>query len=329
MSTKKVKSAPYVPADGVADMSLAADGRVQIALAEKNMGALVKMAESYAKERPFAGKRIAINLHVTKETAVLVRALAAGGAERIAVTGCNAFSTQDNVAAALADEGIEVHARHGCTKEQYYAGIDRVLAIKPHVIVDDGCDLTVQLHEKFPEHLEHVLGGCEQTTSGVIRAKNMTAEGVLKFPLIATNDNKTKHLLDNYYGTGQSVWDGIMRATAMFCAAKTVVVVGYGACGKGIALRAKGLGAQVVVAEIHPFAALQAVYDGFTVLPMDEAAPLGDVFVTATGSKHVVSKAHIASMKDGAMLSNAGQFDYELDLVGLRALQKGESRNVR
>lgn len=297
---------------------LAAQGATLIELAEKGMGALVAVGERFKKEKPFAGLRLAINLHVTKETAVLVRALAKGGAERIALTGCNAFSTQDAIVAALSAEGIECHAKHGCSKEEYYGYVRSVLAVKPHIIVDDGCDLTVEAH-KTPELVAGVIGGCEQTTSGVIRARNMTADGALKFPLVATNDNKTKHLLDNYYGTGQSVWDGIMRATAMFVPSKVAVVCGYGACGKGIALRAKGLGARVVVTEVHPFAALQAVYDGFVVLPMAEAAAQGDVFCTASGSKHVISAAHIASMKEGAVLCNAGQFDYEIDLPVHRA----------
>ena len=309
------------PADGVKDMGLAEEGREQIALAEANMGALVELGERFAAERPFAGRRLAVNLHVTKETAVLVRVLKKGGAERIALMGCNAFSTQDAVAAALADEGIEVFAKHGRDTAQYYRDIERVLEVRPHVIVDDGCDLVVGIHEKGGEYVEGVIGSCEQTTSGVIRARNMTASGALRFPLVATNENKTKHLLDNYYGTGQSVWDGIMRSTAMFCAAKTAVCIGYGACGKGIALRAKGLGAQVVVCEVHPFRALQALYDGHQVMPMAEAAARGDVFCSATGSKHVVSAEHIRKMKSGAMICNAGQFDYEIDLKGLRAMQ--------
>lgn len=312
----------------IADASLAATGKVLIELAEKGMAALVKVGDRFKAEQPFAGLSIAINLHVTKETAVLVRALAKGGA-KIAMTGCNAFSTQDSIAAALAAEGIEVHAKHGCSKEEYYSYCRSVLAIEPHIIVDDGCDLTVEAHKLGADFLARVIGGCEQTTSGVIRAKNMADAGALKFPVIATNDNKTKYLLDNYYGTGQSVWDGIMRATAMFVPSKVAVVCGYGACGKGIALRAKGLGARVVVTEVHPFAALQAVYDGFVVLPMAEAAKQGDLFCAATGSKHVIAKEHMAVMKDGAMLCNAGQFDYEIDHPGLRALQSGESRFTR
>lgn len=317
-----------MPSD-IRDPSLASDGKTQIALAELGMSALVEQGRRFAEEKPFAGLRIAVNLHVTKETAVLVRALAAGGAERIALTGCNAFSTQDNIAAALAAEGIDVYAKHGCSKDDFYVALGKALDIKPHLIVDDGCDLTVEMHKRGADELGNVIGGCEQTTSGVIRATNMTADGALKYPLIATNDNKTKHLLDNYYGTGQSVVDSVMRATAMFLPSKVAVVVGYGACGKGIALRAKGLGARVVVTETHPFAALQAVYDGFQVVPMAEAAALGDLFISATGSKHVVSAAHMANMKDGAVVCNAGQFDYEIDLTGLRAMQVGESRLVR
>lgn len=312
----------------IADASLAPQGALLLELAEKGMTALVRIGERFKAEETFKGLRIAINLHVTKETAILVRALARGGAS-IAITGCNAFSTQDSIAAALAAEGIEVHAKHGCTKDEYFGFCRAVLATKPHLIIDDGCDLTVEAHKMGGGVLDNVIGGCEQTTSGVIRAKNMTTAGALSFPLIATNDNKTKHLLDNYYGTGQSVWDGIMRATVMFVPSKVAVVVGYGACGKGIALRAKGLGARVVVTETHPFAALQAVYDGFVVMPIEDAAKEGDIFVTATGSKHVISGAHMATMKDGAYLCNAGQFDYELDHTGLRAMQVGESRYTR
>lgn len=234
------------------------------------------------------GTRIGINLHVTKETAVLVRTLLAGGAE-IAITGCNAFSTQDDVAAALVTDGASVFCTHGCSSEEYFGYIQNVVDFRPHLLIDDGCDLCVAIHAAGPEAQEAVIGGCEQTTSGVIRLRNMEKNKALRFPWITTNENKTKHLLDNYYGTGQSVWDGIMRATTFFIAGKVAVCVGYGHCGKGIALRAKGLGATVVVTEVDPFAALTAVYDGFRVMPIAEAAKIGDFFVTATSNKHAIA----------------------------------------
>lgn len=214
-----------------------------------------------------------------------------------------------------------MYATHGCSNEQFHKYIQQVIDFKPHILIDDGCDLTVAIHARGGDTLANVIGGCEQTTSGVIRLRNMARDGALKFPMIATNDNKTKSLVDNYYGTGQSCLDGIMRATTFFVAGKVVVCVGYGWCGKGIAMRAKGLGAQVVVTETHPFAALQAAYDGFRVMPMEEAAKIGDMFITATGNKHVISVDHIKTMKEGAVLSNAGQFVYEIDVDGLAKVQ--------
>lgn len=296
-----------------------AAGLAQIALAERSMAALVKLRG--ATDAPLSGLRIGVNLHVTKETGVLIKTLVALGAE-VCCCGCNAFSTQDDVAAALASlAGIEVHAVHGCSTEAFYAALDKIVAFRPTVLVDDGCDLTVRLHaaaEKDPSLLADVIGGCEQTTSGVIRATNMHRAGSLKIPVVATNDNDTKRLLDNYYGTGQSVVDGIIRATALFMAAKTVAVVGYGPCGKGVALRAAGLGAQVVVTEVDPFRALQATYDGYRVMKMADAAPLADVVITLTGNKHVVSSDHMQTMKPGAVLCNGGQFVHEIDVEWLK-----------
>lgn len=308
----------------VKDMKLAKQGKDQIALAERNMPALVNLGAEYTERKPFDGMRIGLNLHVTKETAVLVKALMAGGAD-VAITGCNAFSTQDDVAAALADAGARVFCIHGCSNEEYYSYIDRIIAFQPHILIDDGCDLCVAIHEAPEESRAALIGGCEQTTSGVFRLRNMEKSGALKYPWITTNENKTKHLLDNYYGTGQSVWDAIMRATTLFVAGKTAVCVGYGACGKGIALRAKGLGAKVVVTEVDPFAALCAVYDGFTVMPIAEAAKVGDFFITATGNKHAISLEDIKQMKDGAVLSNAGQFNYEIDVAGLQEIATAKS----
>ena len=293
-----------------------AAGLAQIALAERSMSALVALRSGAPFET--AGLRIGVNLHVTKETAVLVKTLVALGAS-VCVAGCNAFSTQDDVAAALASlDGVEVHAVRGCSTDDFYAALDRVVAFGPEVVVDDGCDLTVRLHAA-ERGVAGVLGGCEQTTSGVIRAVNMHAAGSLEIPIVATNNNDTKRLLDNYYGTGQSVMDGIVRATALFVAAKTVVVAGYGPCGKGVALRAAGLGAQVVVTEVDPFRALQATYDGFRVMPMAAAAPLADVDVTLTGNKHVVARDHMRAMKAGAVLCNGGQFVHEIDVDWLKA----------
>lgn len=323
---RKVDDSVAVPApqqakgNRIKDIRLAVQGNANIKLAERNMYALVKLRERYAADKPFDGLKISINLHVTKETAVLVKTLLAGGAS-VAITGCNSFSTQDEIAASLAEVGCTVHAIHGCSNDEYRSFLDAMVAFHPDLIIDDGGDLTVQAHkDATPEMLAKIIGACEQTTSGVLRMKNMTTAGSLKCPLITTNDNKTKHLLDNYYGTGQSCWDGIMRATSLFVAGKIAVCVGYGECGKGIALRAKGLGASVIVTEVDAFAALRATYDGFAVMPIIEAAEKGDFFITATSNKHAIDLDAIKAMKDGAVLSNAGQFDYEIDVKGLRKL---------
>ena len=296
-------------------------GRSDIRLAEETMPALVDLRKGWKKTKPFVGLRIGVNLHVTKETAVLVKTLRDGGAECF-VAGCNAFSTNDDVATALAAEKqISVFAVRGNSKEQFYKNLKSVISHAPDIIVDDGCDLTVELHKLENEAaLRRVRGICEQTTSGVLRARNMEKSGNLQTDVVATNDNKTKHLLDNFYGTGQSVWDSIMRASATFLAGKTVCCVGYGHCGKGIALRAKGLGAKILVTEVDPFAALQATYDGYTVMPLDEAAKIANIFVTATGSRHAISLEHIKTMKRGAILANAGQFPIEIAVDELRAV---------
>eukprot|EP00039_Didymoeca_costata_P020600 m.341856 g.341856 ORF g.341856 m.341856 type:complete len:435 (+) comp20607_c0_seq1:63-1367(+) len=311
----------------IKDAALAVKGHELMALAERNMPALVKYRSKLAGKKLLEGMRLAVNLHVTKETAVLIRTLKAAGAE-IAMTGCNAFSTQDEIAAVLAEEGVHVYATHGCSNSDFHRYIEKVIDFQPHILVDDGCDLCVAIHKRGGETLDRVLGGCEQTTSGVIRLRNMAKDSALNFPMIATNDNKTKSLLDNYYGTGQSCLDAIMRASSLFIAGKVFVVAGYGWCGKGVAMRAKGLGAQVVVVEVHPFQALQAVYDGFRVMPMAEAAEIGDMFLTATSNKHVIRVEHVLKMKDGAVLCNAGQFYYEIDVDDIRKLQT-ESKEVR
>ena len=310
----------------VADPNLSNQGLLNLEIAEKRMTALMKVKERFAKEKPFKGLTIGMALHVTKETGVLVRTLTAGGA-KVAITGCNPLSTQDDIAAALAEEdNVLVWAYKGETKEDYYKFLEAVIDTEPDITIDDGCDLVTEIHTKHAHLLEKMYGGCEETTTGIIRLHSMLRDGVLKTPMIAVNDNKTKHLMDNYYGTGQSTFDGILRSTNLLIAGKTVVVIGYGSCGKGTALRAKGLGAQVIVTEVDPFAALQAAMDGHRVMPMAEAAPLGDLFVTVTGNKHVIRMEHVEVMRDGAVLANSGHFDNEIDM---EALEKAAKRKRR
>ena len=312
----------------VADPSLAEQGRMNMEIAEKRMGALMKVRERFAKERPFEGLTIGMALHVTKETGILVRTLVAGGAQ-VAITGCNPLSTQDDVAAALAEEeGVLVWAYKGESHDDYYKFLNAVIDAKPDITIDDGCDLVTEMHTKRKDALEKVIGGCEETTTGIIRLHAMVKEGVLKCPMIAVNDNKTKHLFDNYYGTGQSTFDGILRSTNILVAGKTVVVAGYGSCGKGCAMRAKGLGANVIVTEVDQFPALQAKMDGFRVMPMGEAAPLGDIFITVTGNLNVIRLEHMEKMKDSAVLANSGHFDNEIDLKTLES-KASRKRRVR
>lgn len=309
----------------VKDMSLAEQGRMNIELAEQHMAALLHVKEHFAKEKPFTGIRIGLALHVTKETAVLVRTLRAGGAE-IAITGCNPLSTQDDVSAALAKEGVHVWAYKGETTEDYYRYLNNVIAFKPNITIDDGCDLVSEIHLKHQHLIPTIIAGCEETTTGVIRLHAMVKDKALQYPMIAVNDNKTKHLLDNYYGTGQSTLDGILRATNILIAGKNVVIAGYGSCGKGVALRSKGHGANVIVVEVNPVKALQAAYDGFHVMPMAEAALRGDIFVTVTGNKHIIRPEHMKHMKDGAILANSGHFDIEIDLKGLKEISSSVRR---
>ncbi len=309
----------------VKDIKLAKQGKMNIELAEKRMGALLKIRERFEKEKPLKGIRIGLALHVTKETAVLIRTLIAGGAE-VAITGCNPLSTQDDVAAALAEEGVNLWAYKGETNEDYYRYLTNVINFKPHITIDDGCDLVSEIHKSHPELIGEIIGGCEETTTGIIRLKAMEKDKALKYPLVAVNDNKTKHLLDNYYGTGQSTVDGIIRATNILFAGKNVVVVGYGSCGKGFAMRAKGLGANVIVAEVDNFCALQAIYDGFRVMKMKDACKIGDIFCTLTGDKHVIRTEHIKQMKDCAVLANSGHFDIEIDVKGLKDIASSEKR---
>lgn len=303
----------------VSDLSLADQGKKNLALAEQRMGALLAIRRRFAQEKPFKGKRIGMALHVTKETGVLARTLVLGGAE-VALASCNPLSTQDAIASALAREQCRVYAYRGETKEDYYHFLDNVILFEPHITIDDGCDLVTRIHLKNPQLATHVIGGCEETTTGVNRLRVMHAQGALRYPVIAVNDAVTKHLLDNYYGTGQSSIDGILRVSNILLAGKTFVVIGYGDCGKGVALRARGMGARVVVCEVNSFHALQATLDGFAVMPLRDAVPMGDIFLTVTGSKSVISTEHFKKMKDGTLLANSGHFDVEIDVAGLKKI---------
>lgn len=311
----------------VKDIALAGQGKLNVEIAESRMGALMKVKQRFAKEKPFKGVRIGLALHVTKETAVLVKTLIAGGAQ-VAITGCNPLSTQDDVAAAMAKEGVNVWAYKGENTEDYYRYLNNVIAFKPHITIDDGCDLVSEIHKKHAYMIKDIIAGCEETTTGVIRLKAMEKDGALKYPMIAVNDNKTKHLLDNYYGTGESTWDGIKRATNILMAGKKIVVCGYGSCGKGVSLKAKGYGSDVIVTEVDNFLALQASLDGYRVMPIMEAAKIGDIFVTVTGNKNVIDIKHVELMKDGAILANSGHFDAEINVKAMK--QKARSiRRVR
>jgi len=311
----------------VKDIKLAEQGRKNIEWAEMQMGALLKVRERFSKEKPLKGIKVGLALHVTKETAVLVRTLVAGGAE-VAITGCNPLSTQDDVAAALAEEKISVWAYKGENKEDYYRYLTNVISFKPNITIDDGCDLVSEIHKKHTALIKNIIGGAEETTTGVIRLRAMEKDNALKYPIVAVNDNKTKHLLDNYYGTGQSTIDGILRGTSILFAGKNVVIAGYGDCGKGVALRAKGMGSNIIITEVDPFRALQAKLDGFLVMPMKEAAKIGDVFITVTGDKHVIKTEHMKLMKDKAIVANSGHFDAEIDYAGLKKIAK-KSREIR
>lgn len=312
----------------VRDLSLAPSGHRKIQWVKDNMPLLRGLEEEYSKTKPFKGVKVSLSVHLEAKTAYLCLVLAAGGAD-MSVTGSNILSTQDDVAAALADSGLKVFAYHGATAEEYESHIEKCLEHKPNIIIDDGGDLVSFLHEKRPDLMTEVWGGCEETTTGVIRLKAMEKEGVLKFPMVAVNDADCKHLFDNRYGTGQSVWDSIMRNTNLIIAAKKVVVVGYGWCSRGIAMRAASLGAQVIVTEIDPVKAIEAKMDGFSVMPIAKAAPLGDIFVSATGCCKTITTDHMMTMKDGAILTNAGHFNCEIDMDALEifAVEKKERRN--
>jgi len=303
----------------VKDIKLAEQGLMNIEYAESQMGSLLKVKDRFSKEKPLNGLRVGMALHVTKETAVLVRTLIAGGA-KVSITGCNPLSTQDDVAAALAKEGVDVYAWKGETKEEYYSNLKKVVDFKPHITIDDGCDLVTEIHTKRPELIKDIICGSEETTTGVIRLVAMEKEGVLKYPMVAVNEKKTKHLFDNYYGTGQSTIDGILRASNTLMAGKVFVVAGYGDCGKGVALRARGMSSNVIVTEVDNFRALQAKNDGWNVMPMNDAAKIGDIFVTVTGNKHIITAEHVKLMKEGAILANSGHFDNEIDVEGMKKI---------
>ncbi len=309
----------------VKDLSLADQGKLNVEFAESNMSALLEIRKRFEKEQPLNGIRVGMALHVTKETAALVRTLIAGGAD-VAITGCNPLSTQDDVAAFLAKEGIKVWGYKGESNEDYYKYIKKVIDFKPHITIDDGCDLVSEIHKNHKELIPKIIAGCEETTTGIIRLKAMEKDNALKYPMIAVNDNKTKHLLDNYYGTGQSTIDGMIRASSILFAGKNVVVIGYGSCGKGFALRAKGMGANVIVTEVDAFCGLQAKYDGFRVMPMKKACKIGDIFCTLTGNKHVIRTEHLKEMKDGAVLANSGHFDIEIDIKGLTEMADSKEK---
>ena len=303
----------------IRDINLAPSGENKIEWVRRNCPLLRSLEEDFSKAKPFAGKRIALSIHLEAKTAYLCKVLAAGGAEMY-VTGSNPLSTQDDVAAALAKAGLNVYAWHGATEEEYFAHIRETLFHHANIIIDDGGDLVHMLHTTLQDELPYVIGGCEETTTGIVRLIAMNNEGKLRFPMVKVNNADCKHLFDNRYGTGQSVWDGINRTTNLIVAGKNVVVAGYGWCGKGVAMRAKGLGAQVVVTEIDPIKAIEAYMDGFTVLPMREAAKIGDFFVTVTGCDGVITEPDFLQMKEGAILCNAGHFDVEIDMKRLREI---------
>lgn len=307
----------------VKDPNLAPQGALLVEWAAKHMPVLAQIRSRFEKEKPLANITIGACLHVTKETAVLVETLKTGGAT-VALCGSNPLSTQDEVAAYLATKGINVYAWRDQTTDEYFWCINKVLDYKPQVTLDDGADVVGTLHKERKDILGNVIGGTEETTTGVIRLRAMEQDGALKYPIIAVNDAYTKYLFDNRYGTGQSTIDGILRATSILLAAKNFVVAGYGWCGRGLAMRAKGMGAKVVVTEVDPTKALEAVMDGFQVMPMDKAAEIGDVFVTLTGNKSVIRKEHMQKMKDGAIIANSGHFNVEINIPDLEKMSSSK-----
>ena len=312
----------------IKDISLAPSGEMKINWVERNMPVLRGIGEDFKRDKPFAGMKVALSVHLEAKTAYLCRVMEMGGA-KMYVTGSNPLSTQDDVAAALVSGGMNVFAEYGCSMEQYEQCLEEVLKVGPNIIIDDGGDLVHLMHTKYTDLIPNVIGGCEETTTGINRLRIMSRNGELKFPMVMVNDADCKHMFDNRYGTGQSVWDGICRTTNLIIAGKYVVISGYGWCGKGVTLRAKGLGAKVIVTETDPVRALEAVMDGYEVMPMAEAAKIGDIFCTVTGGRDIITAEHFPLMKDGAILSNAGHFNIEVDMEALErmAVRKYEARH--
>ncbi|MBM4167406.1 MAG: adenosylhomocysteinase [Ignavibacteria bacterium] len=311
----------------IADIKLASEGRKKIEWAESRMPVLMNIRNTFSKTKPFKGYTIAGCLHVTKETAVLVETFKACGAN-IVWSGCNPLSTQDEIAAALAANGTSIFAWHGMNVKEFYWCIDKCLEVKPNLTLDDGADLIFTVHNKYKQLCATVIGGTEETTTGVHRLRAMAKDGALRYPVIAVNDAETKWDFDNVYGTGQSTLDGVLRATSVLLAGKNVVIAGYGHCGKGVAMRAKGLGANVIATEVKPTAALKATLEGMRVMKMDDAAKIGDIFITATGVKDILVKRHFEKMKDGAIVCNTGHYDCEINIPDLESLKKSK-RTVR
>ena len=307
----------------IRDPGLWESGELKINWVRHHTPLLEGLDKEFKDSKPFKGLRVALSVHLEAKTARLCEVLADGGAEMF-ITGSNPLSTQDDVAAALVHEGLNVFAVHGATPEEYESGIRKVIEASPNIIIDDGGDLVSMIHENYPDLIPNVIGGCEETTTGILRLEAMNRAGKLMFPMMLVNDAACKHFFDNRYGTGQSVWDGINRTTNLIVAGKDVVVAGYGWCGKGVAMRAKGLGARVIVTEIDPIKAMEAVMDGFRVMSMAEAAPIGDIFVTVTGCEDVITEEHFLKMKDGAICCNAGHFDCEVSVKQLKKIAESE-----
>lgn len=303
----------------IRDKNLWESGELKIEWVRRHMPLLASIEDEFRRDKPFAGLKVALSVHLEAKTAHLCEVLAEGGAQMY-ITGSNPLSTQDDVAAALVHEGLNVFALHGASDEEYSRGTRKVIESGPNLIIDDGGDLVTMIHENYPELIPSVIGGCEETTTGILRLEAMNRAKMLQFPMMLVNDAACKHFFDNRYGTGQSVWDGINRTTNLIVAGKTVVVAGYGWCGKGVSMRAKGLGAKVVVTEIDPVKAMEAVMDGFTVMKMDDAARIGDFFVTVTGCAGVITSGHFLKMREGAILCNAGHFDVEVDVAALKKI---------
>ena len=307
----------------IRDPGLWESGELKINWVRNHMPLLEGLEKEFIKNKPFQGLKVALSVHLEAKTAHLCEVLAEGGAEMF-ITGSNPLSTQDDVAAALVHEGLNVFAVHGATPEEYERGIRKVIEAGPNIIIDDGGDLVAMIHDNYPHLIPGVIGGCEETTTGILRLETMDREKKLRFPMMLVNDAACKHFFDNRYGTGQSVWDGINRTTNLIAAGKDVVVAGYGWCGKGVAMRAKGLGARVIVTEVDPIKAMEAVMDGFRVMSMDDAAPVGDIFITVTGCEDVITTGHFLKMKDGAICCNAGHFDCEVSVSQLKQIAVAE-----